>query len=565
MRRLPFWVNIGLLLIIFRLFYLQVIKGEELFRLSKTNAIRIFPIKASRGRIFDRNGEILVDNRLTYELAVFPQSIDDSDEVLKKISLILNIPFKDLKSSFLKNKRGILAVSLVKNLDKEKAIIIEELKDELKGVVIQNLPQRFYPYKKLASHILGYLSSIDWWRLSKWQDYGYTMDDTVGYCGIEERYDYYLKGKDGGMQWEVDNCLRLRNFLGVKLAQPGKDIKLTIDLRIQKIVEEVLKDWQGAVVMLQPYSGEVVALASYPDFSPEDFLNRSASLEKVFFDPSSPLINRAINVYPVGSVFKLVVAVAGLENKVIDLNTHVYCEGSLKIGKREFGCWNKHGSENIIAALRDSCDVFFYRLGLLLGPYKLADYALKFGLGKSTQIDLPEEKEGYVPHPLKRKTKKMRDWFDGDTANFAVGQGELLVSPLQAARLVSVFANGGRLIRPYLVQAIDGKDISAKQIKSESLAIKTEILEIVKKGMEEAVRSSQGTAHILYMPQLSVAGKTGTAQVAGKQSHAWFAGFFPVDKPRYSICVFLEHAGSSINACQVARIIIERMQKEGLL
>jgi len=364
---------------------------------------------------------------------------------------------------------------------------------------------------------------------------------------------------------EIDSYGRLRRILGFKKPINGKDITLTIDLRVQKIVEEVLKDYSGAVVIIQPHTGEIIALASSPNFSPFEISNPSV-LKDLLSDPTSPLVNRAISgLYSPGSVFKVVVADSALENKRIDEKTTFFCDGSLKIGNRQFGCWEKHGNQNLFWAIVHSCDIFFYKVGLSLGADKINEYALKFGLGKLTHIDLPEEKAGFVPHTLLRKLEKRQAWFDGDTANFAIGQGELLTTPLQIVRMISVFANGGKLVRPYIVKAIAGKDISLKQRKILSLGIPEKFLKIINRAMEAVVKDPEGTAHLLYIPDLSIAGKTGTAQVSKKQPHAWFAGFFPVENPSYSICVILEHAGSSTNACLVTKKIIERMKEEGIL
>jgi penicillin-binding protein 2 len=566
-RRFSIIVGLAFFVLALRLFHLQIIKGKKFFQLSQANSIRIQRLQGSRGRILDRNGNVLADNTFSYELVVYPQAIEDPEIFLKKVSSILDIPITELRSRFYGQLKGSsLPISLVKDLDKQKAIILEELKVELPAIAIQTVPKRYYPYGRLASHILGYLSLIDYWRLSMWQDYGYSFQDSVGFGGVEERYDYYLKPQDGGIQLEVDNRGRIRRILGFKLPRKGKDIYLTIDLRIQKIVEEVLGDYKGAVVIMEPFSGEIIAMASRPDFSPQDCSYDLSVLRNTLSEIEAPLVNRAIGgLYPPGSIFKPVVAVAGLENKRIDKKTTFFCEGSLKIGNRQFGCWEKHGAQNLFWAIVHSCDIFFYKLGLSLGADKLNEYALKFGLGKLTFIDLPEEKAGFVPHPRLRKLEKRQPWFEGDTANFSIGQGELLTTPLQIVRMISVFANKGKLVRPYIVRAIDKKDIAIKQRNIISLPIEEDILNTVKQAMEAVVSHPEGTAHILNIPGLSIAGKTGTAQVSKKQPHAWFAGFFPKENPRYSICVLLEHAGSSTNACLVAKRIIERMKEDSLL
>ncbi|MCM8783123.1 MAG: penicillin-binding protein 2 [Candidatus Omnitrophica bacterium] len=566
-RRISLIIASAFLLVSARLFYLQIILGEKFSRLSETNSIRVLRIQAARGRILDRNFSIIADNQFSYDLLVYPQRIDSPDHFLEKLSKILDIPFLELKKNFEKQKiYPALPLTLIRDIDKRKAIILEELKFGLPGISIQKIPKRHYPYGRLASHILGYLSSIDWWRLNKWQSYGYSSQDIVGYGGVEERYDYYLKGQDGGVQLEVDNRGRPRRILGFKSARKGRDICLTIDLKIQKIVEECLKGYEGAVIIMDPHSGEIMAMASAPDFSPAEFSCNPSVLKKALLDPRAVLVNRAISgLYPPGSVFKPVVATAGLQTKHIDTKTSFFCDGSIKIGDREFSCWDKHGYENIKEAITHSCNIFFYRLGLSLGVEKINEFALKFGLGRSTQIDLPEEKPGFVPQPFLRRLTRRLNWFEGDTANFSIGQGELLVTPLQIVRMISVFANKGKLVRPYIVKSIDGKDVSLQQRMITWLNIEEKILKILDQSMRAVVEESEGTAHIMYIPSISVAGKTGTAQVAHRQPHAWFAGYFPIENPRYSICVVLDNAGSSTQACLVAKNIIKRMNEESLL
>ncbi|MCM8791593.1 MAG: penicillin-binding protein 2 [Candidatus Omnitrophica bacterium] len=554
------------LVLVLRIFYLQIIHGKRFFQLSRANSIRILPLRGARGRILDRNGNILVDNSYSYELMVYPQNIENLEDFLKKLSSILGVSFLELKSRIQNKLNSFLPISLIKELDKEKAIILEELKFKFPAITIQLVPKRNYPFSRLASHILGYLSSIDWWRLKRWQDYGYSASDTVGYGGLEERYDYYLRAKDGGLQLEVDNRGRPRRILGFKPPRNGKDLYTTIDLRVQKIVEEVLDDYSGAVVIMDPYTGEIIAMASFPNFSPSELSFNQSILKKMLSDSNAPLVNRAISgLYPPGSVFKPVVATAGLCEQRMDTKTSFFCDGSLKIGNRQFSCWDKHGYQDVKEAITHSCDVFFYKLGLSLGAEKLNEYALKFGLGKVTHIDLPEEKAGLVPHPILRKLNRRIPWFDGDTANFSIGQGDLLATPLQIVRMISVFANKGNLVRPYLVKSIGERDISARQRNILPLGIEDRILNIIHNSMKKVVEDDTGTAHILYLSGVSIAGKTGTAQVNRKQSHAWFTGYFPVENPRYSICVILEYGGSSSNACWVAKRIIEKMKEESLI
>jgi len=264
-------------------------------------------------------------------------------------------------------------------------------------------------------------------------------------------------------------------------------------------------------------------------------------------------------------VFKLIVAAAALDEKKITPGTTYDCPGALQIGKRSFRCWDTHHLQDLNAAIADSCDVYFYHCGLLLGADALHDYALKFGLGRTTQENLPNEVAGFVPSPAWRKKTYMQGWHDGDTANFAIGQGDLLVTPMQMARLAAVFANGGYLVTPFVVKAIDGRDISSYQSKRVRIAISAKVIESVRQGMCSVVSAAHGTGNSLVGVPVPIAGKTGSAQVAKKIAHGWFIGFFPVAQPRFAICVFLEHGGGGVYACGVVRDIVTRMHEKGLL
>ncbi len=448
----------------------------------------------------------------------------------------------------------------------EKAIVLEEKKLDLDGVIVQSNALRFYPYGGLACHVIGYLSEIDRWRLTKLADYGYKTKDIVGMGGIEEKYDYYLRQEDGGLSVEVDHQGRFSRVLGFRPAQNGKDIQLTLDLRLQKIAEVSMEGKIGSVVMMNPQTGEVLALASFPNFDLSWFITKgSQPLNYLFTDPAAPFLNRAISgQYPAASVFKPVVAAAGLETEKINLSTVFNCPGSLQIGRRQFKCWGTHSQQDILQAIAHSCDVFFYKVGLALGAQVLHDYALRFGLAHSTGIELPYEESGCIPNPLWKKIYKFQKWYDGDTANFSIGQGEVLVTPLQMARMMAVFANRGKLVTPYLVKTIDGEDFSVSHSKVIPLHIKEGVIDIVNKGLRMVVSDDKGTANILNSIGLNVAGKTGTAQNSRGLSHGWFAGFAPYENPKYVICVFIEHGEHGTAAAAVAKKIFELISAQGI-
>lgn len=547
---------------------LQVIQNKRFRELSNKNSIRLLPQPGSRGRILDRKNNIIVDNYLSYDVMILPQEGTEVDKVLMKISRILDTDFKDLKKTFESNLRmPFLPVTIAKNIDVREAMALEELKLDIPGIIIQPHPQRVYPYGRLACHLLGYLSEIDHWRLKKLADYGYKTKDIMGFGGVEERYDYYLRQKEGGLSVEVDHRGRLVRLLGFRPPRSGKDIQLTLDLKIQKIVEDNLKGKKGSVIVLDPYTGEILALANNPNFNPSVFINKKdASIAELFNNRDAPLLNRSISgYYPPGSVFKLVLATAALQTGKINPSTTFSCPGSIHIGRQEFSCWNTHNKQNLHDAITHSCNVFFYRTGILLGAQLIHDYALKFGLSKPTSIDLPYETSGFVPNPLWKRIYRFQGWFEGDTANLSIGQGELLVTPLQMARMMAVFANGGNLMTPYIVKAIDGQDISVYQKKITPIPIRESTLDYIKQALRDVVSDPTGTASILSSLPFSLAAKTGTAQVQRGKPHGWFVGFFPFKSPRFVICVLLEHAGSGRFSGILTKQIIEEMLKEGLI
>jgi penicillin-binding protein 2 len=546
---------------------LNIIRGSKYKELSNKNCIRLIPQPGCRGRIFDRNHQIIIDNVISYDVTVLPSEAEELDKLLSKVSMVLGRSPEDLKKKF---KSGFISasipVTIIKNIDTRKAIALEELKAEIPGLAIEPRPMRRYPYGSLAVHVIGYLGEIDRWRLTQLSDYGYKNKDIVGFGGAEEMYDYYLRQEDGGLSIEVDRKGRQVRVMGFKPPKSGRDIQVTLDLKIQRIVEDKLGDKKGCVVMMDPYSGEIIALANSPSFDPSAFIKRSnRDILDFFNNPNAPLYNRAVSgAYPAGSVFKVIIAAAGLETGKINLKTTFTCPGSFNIGKQQFLCWEPHGDQNLIAAITHSCNVFFYRTGILLGPQNIHDYAAKFGLGKPTNIDLPAESSGFVPDPLWKKIYRLKGWFSGDTANLSIGQGDLLVTPLQIARVMAVFANNGQLVNPHILKSVQDQEDVYYDRKILSLGIKASTLENIRKGLR-SVASGDGTANMLATLPIEIAGKTGTAQVSGKQAHGWFAGFFPYKKPRYVICVFLEHGGSGYMASLLTKNIIETMVTQALL
>ncbi|MCX7661674.1 MAG: penicillin-binding transpeptidase domain-containing protein, partial [Candidatus Omnitrophica bacterium] len=350
-------------ILLFALFDLQILKGDFYGELSKKNYIRLVPQEGMRGRVFDRNGDILVDNTLTYDVAVLLEKNSSSNKILRKLALILKKDPLLLRQNYEKNySSGFIPTVVAKDISVEEAMFLEENRFRLPEILIKTRLQRKYPHRDLCSHILGYLGEIDPWRLKALSGYGYVPKDTVGFGGIEERYDYLLRQKTGGISFQVDRKNRIVRIIGYKPPKNGKDIQLTIDMRIQKITEESLKGKKGSIIVMDPYTGEILSMASMPNFSPEDFLRKGPQVKDYFQNPQAPLLNRAVlGVYPLGSIFKLVVAMAGMKSHKLDPKTTFFCSGKIRLGDREFRCWQEHKEEDLYWAIVHSCNVYFYR------------------------------------------------------------------------------------------------------------------------------------------------------------------------------------------------------------
>lgn len=559
-------VSILFLILIIGIFYLEVIKGNYYYSLSNKNCIRLIPLEGLRGRILDHNGEVIVDNQISYSVGIILEEFKQKPDTVVKLASLLDRSAveinKTIKKDFISSFTPII---VARNVSKKTAIIIEENKLSLPGVIIQVTPKRRYPYYNLAGHLIGYLSKIDRFRITRLKNYGYKVRDIVGFGGVEENLEQILRSVEGGTQIQVNHRGRFDRTIGFRAPANGKDIYLNIDLKMQRIIEEAFVDKKGAAVLMEPDTGKIIALVSSPNFYPGAFLEEGNSnyINTLLSDVSSPLFNRAISgQYPLGSIFKIVSAVAALEKRKISKDKRFFCPGKMFVGAKEFNCWSTHNSQDLIEAIGHSCNVYFYRLALLIGPDTLSEYALKFGLGKPTAIDLPYEVSGNVPSPLARRIK-LKNWYDGDTANFGIGQGDLLVSPIQAVRFMAAIANGGNLVRPYIVGKIADEEIRPHSVVK--LGLDKEIIKTVVEGLKQVVNSETGTANIGSWGDLKIAGKTGTAQVHNKLSHGWFVGFLPYDKPKIVFCIFLENSGPSVHAVMLAHQIFSRMRQENLI
>lgn len=534
--------------------YKQIINGPYYFQLSQKNRIKLINLPAERGSIYDRYGEMLADTRLIFNAAILPQETPNIQQAISKISPVLGIPADKLLRKY---KRNLLApfipVVVASDIPKETAILLECKEADIPGLVIEAKSQRNYPHNSNLSHLLGYMGEISAEEMPKEKTYGSQIQNKLtGKSGLERFFEQYLRGEDGGRQIEVNNRGHFVQVLGERPAKKGEDIYLTIDYELQKLIEHLLEEKKGVGIVMNPHNGEILGLASKPGFDPNLFIaaangksEAQNTIQKTLVSQDAPLLNRAVSAsFSPGSIFKIVVGCAGLENGKINVQDSISCPGSFTVGNRKFLCWKHdgHGEENIHSAIAHSCNVFFYNLGLSLGAEKISAFARKFALGQTTGIELPYEAKGLVPSKGWKTQAKKETWYTGDTANFAIGQGYILTTPLQLARMVSVIANGGTLVQPHLVTKIGGKNRPLPA--PEKLPFKKKTLQAIKEGMRQAVQREDGTALKAQIQGVQWAAKTGTAQTSSGATHGWFTGFYPFDAPSIVVLVFLEEGGS---------------------
>ncbi|UCD14975.1 MAG: penicillin-binding protein 2 [Candidatus Omnitrophota bacterium] len=551
----------GFLLLVFSLFYYQIVKGDYYLERARNNYVRIIPLESIRGTIFDKNSVPLAYDKASFNIAVVPYEIQDKKNYLfNELAGFSGYDANLLHSNYEKRKANIFSpVDIILDVDKMKALKIKEKFGE--DILINPQPTRFYPYPYESAHILGYVKKA----VSSFQSlkkYGYTPAERIGFGGIEQYYDAYLKGDNGGDLIEVDAEGKMVGFLGERLPQKGRDIYLTIDSRIQKYAYNAMGKKRGTIILLDSMKGEVLSLVSLPSFDPNDFI-KGRNIKKLLAGDDKPLINRASQAtYPLGSTFKPIVSVAALDSKKATPSTTFNCGGTFNLGMASFRCAHTHDQENLYDALIHSCNIYFYNLGLIIGSQTMARWAKKFGLDSDTEIDLPYERKGLVPSPLWKSKEFRTTWFKGDTVNFSIGQGFIEVTPLENLIAFNVFASGGYLIKPYILKKVDATDstLSAKSY----LGIPQDSLNAVREGLRGAVRKEDGTSYYLKKLNLKIAGKTGTAQTYGK-SHGWFLGFFPYDDPKYTICTFLENCGSSFYAVKASYDFLKSLKEQELL
>ena len=568
-----------------RLVYLQLIKGEEYRRLSETNCVRLKSIKSSRGLIYDRNHTLLVENRPAFDLNIVLEDAHSVKETIGKLADLIDVPYEELMESI--TKAGDAAfykpLTLKQDISRDLLAIVEAHKFDLPGIHIDIEPTRNYINEKTASHLLGYLGQINRKELKSGRYPNVRSGDSIGRYGIEKSFESFLQGTRGGRQIEVDVNGRVIKVLKTVEPVSGNDLHLTLDLELQQTAERLLGENDGAVVAIDPSNGDVLVMASAPGFDQNDFIGgiSTKKWQNLMSNPGRPMNNKAIQAeYPPASTYKIVTALAALEENVIDRNTTSFCPGYYKFGNRRYHCWNRHGHGeiNVVDAIVQSCDVFFYQAGEKTGVDALAQYAKGCGLGRSTGIKLDHERLGLIPTSAWKKKRFKEPWQAGETLSISIGQGFDLVTPLQMAVLIAAVGNGGTLYRPRIVTSIEDSDgnivQSIEPAITGGLPASKENLALVQRGLLDVVQGDRGTGRRIRIKGIDIAGKTGTAQVFSRKTgekfdnknisrtlkdHAWFVCYAPAEAPKIAIAVIIEHGehGSS-SAAPVAGALIKK-------
>ncbi|MBI3322674.1 MAG: penicillin-binding protein 2 [Candidatus Omnitrophica bacterium] len=553
-------VFVGLFLIWAGLFKAQVIEGAAYRVKSEKNRTRLVHLPAARGPILDRNGVPLAKDEVSFELAVLPQEMRDPPRTWERLGQMVGLPAEDLARRY---KRGYQArfspVALVRDLSPELAFQLEEERNLLPGIIVRPIPRRRYPLGPAVGAVTGYLGLIAPEELTRLKPYGYSFRDRVGKDGLEQVYDSSLRGTDGGLHVEVNAQGRLVQQMGYRPPRRGKKLTVSIDSRLQKICHDLLRGGRGSVVVMESASGEVLALASEPSFDPNAFVDstRHSEVRGFLQDPDRPMFNRATRArVPPGSIFKAAVAYEALKTGKILSGTAFTCPGRFQLGGSTFRCWEAagHGAQTVPEALQHSCNVFFYQTGRRLGAAGIGKAAERFLLNEPTGIDLPREVSGLVPGPEWMVKAHRQRWQEGDTVSFAIGQSALSVTPLEMLRMFNTIAMDGKSPRPHLLLRVEEeKPADLLRAEAPQVALDSQALAAVKDGLERVVGTETGTGRLARIPGVSVAGKTGTAQVPNGFPHAWFCGYAPAKAPKLSFVVFLENGGKGgLQAAQVA-------------
>ncbi len=557
---------------------MQILHQSEYRLHSNQNRIREITVQPYRGLIFDRDGKLLIDNNPAFTLYVLPYFLKNNPETYDLMASYLGVEAENLQNIIKKNMNGYFKpVRLSRQLDFSIVSRFEENLENFPGVDFWIVLIRTYLSPVKSAHLVGYLGEISPSELKNEFVDKYERGDIIGQKGIERSYEEELHGKPGVRYAEVDVMGREIKTLENPPQQnpvPGENLYLTIDSDLQILAEEQMDKLRGSVIMMDLDDGGILALVSKPDYSP-DLLSGVISSQKwnsLLNDPEHPMYDRSIqSVYPPGSTFKLVLALAAIATNTIDPDWTVDCPGYFRLGRRPFKCWNLkgHGKVNLYEAIEQSCNVYFYQLGLKVGLDDWSKYARLLRFGQKTEIDLPSERWGNVPDSTYLNDKYGEGkWTSGLILNLSVGQGDLLVTPIQMLRLVSIIAKKGVILKPHLL-SYSSDQISEKIthfVKDSSLIteIPDTVYQIVREGMRRVIHSKKGTGRAAVVPGIISAGKTGTAQNPHGESHAWYIGFAPFDSPKVAIVVMVENGGggAAVAAPKAGKLLRLFFQKQ---
>lgn len=561
-RILEWGTYVLLFLLLLGFWQLQVVQGAYYERAANENQTRRTRVRPARGLIVDRMGRVLASNRASYEVALIREAIRDEGAVLAWLSTVLDEPVEVLQARLdaQRGARGFQPLVVASGVTPERVFRIEARRREYPGLLVQVAAQRYYPEGRTAAHVLGHVGEISPRQLEGW-DERFRMGDIVGQQGVERVYNQDLFGQAGTKLAVVNNVGREVGVLEQDPPEPGETLVLTIDLDLQQRIEEIFAGARGAAVALDVNTGGILAMVSAPAFDPNAFATRFSAegWEALTSDPALPLTNRALQAgLPPGSVFKLVMATAGLEEGVITPSTRYFCPGGKNLYGRFYRCLGEHGSIDVTNALAYSCNSFFYELGVKLGRERIVKWAERLGFGGLTGVDLPDEQRGVVPSDEWLRETGL-PYYPGDTVSVAIGQGRLQVSPLQAAHMAAVVSSG--FVRPphLLARIEESSGVGGARVYS-PVARPAEFTEstrqTVLRGMAGSV--AYGSSGRARLRSVQVGGKTGTAQVASAErvaednadrpyelrNHAWFVAVAPVEQPEIALAVYLEHGGS---------------------
>ncbi len=570
-----------------RLYYLQVVEADRYATLADENRINLRLLAPPRGRIIDRFGRPLAENQQNYRLQLVPEDVKGSEieEVLTHVQKIVTLTESDRRRIVreVRRNRAFVPVTLKENLSWSEVARIEINAPDLPGLMIDVGRSRRYPYGPEAAHVLGYVAAVSEKDLD--EDPLLKLPGfRVGRAGIEKVHDLELRGTGGSSEVEVNAFGRMIRELSRREGQPGAEVMLTLDMGLQKYIAERLGEESASVVVMDVRNGDVLAMVSNPSYDSNDF-NRglsSGEWQQLVNNERAPLINKSIaGVYSPGSTFKMMVLLAALEKGVISPDHKVHCSGEYELGDAKFHCWKRygHGFVDATEAITESCDVYFYEIAKRTGIDRIAATARKFGLDAPTGIDLPGEQGGLIPTRDWKRATRDEPWHQGETVIAGIGQGFVLLTPLQMALMTARLANGGRAVTPHLTRAVGGNAGAPRQpADAPSMNIPPGHLELVTEAMNRVVNHPTGTARRSEtgIEEFPMAGKTGTVQVRRisklereqgvrknedlpwkYRDHALFVGFAPVENPRYAISVVVEHGGGgSSTAAPIARDVL---------